>query len=85
MVHNLITDTWTTQITDDCKLIYPLKDVMIRKVKVLKRPKIDAVKLKEMYQHDKKGVESGKGRTAGDEDESAQNELTKQKKPKKKD
>jgi len=82
IANHLIQDTWTQDITEKCKYIYPLRDVIIRKVKVLKRPKIDAVKLKEMYSHDKKNVESGRGRSTGDEDAAAQNTLKTKKGPK---
>jgi small subunit ribosomal protein S3Ae len=56
----LTQDTWTELITNNCKFVYPLQNVTIRKVKILKRPKIDVVKMAEMYTHDKT-KESGKG------------------------
>jgi len=43
-------------------------------VKVLKRPKIDAVKLNEMYTHEKRGTT---GVTKVEEDEAAENLLNK--------
>jgi small subunit ribosomal protein S3Ae len=38
------------QITDSCKKIFPLENVLIKKVKVLKKPKFDLSKLMELYQ-----------------------------------
>jgi ribosomal protein S3AE len=46
-------DTYAEKITNACKFIYPLKDVTLRKVKTLRRPKIDVIKLNEMYSHPK--------------------------------
>mmetsp|Transcript_22935 Transcript_22935/g.25934 ORF Transcript_22935/g.25934 Transcript_22935/m.25934 type:complete len:258 (+) Transcript_22935:45-818(+) len=37
------------EIVKNCAPIFPLKNVMIRKVKVLKKPKFDLSKLKELY------------------------------------
>jgi small subunit ribosomal protein S3Ae len=53
LVSHLIGDTYTQMIEKACKFIYPLQNVTIKKVKVLKRPKIDATKLAEMYNHEK--------------------------------
>jgi small subunit ribosomal protein S3Ae len=76
IVRNLVTmEKLTEDITKECRLIFPLQNVTIRKVKVLKRPKIDAVKLNEMYSHEKQ-VNYNKG-GANDEDDSAQNTLSK--------
>ena len=33
------------KITKECSKIYPMKNVKVRKIKVIQRPKIDAVKL----------------------------------------
>lgn len=46
----LITDQVSKQITKDCSKIFPLENVLIRKVKVLKKPKFDLTKLMELYQ-----------------------------------
>jgi len=37
------------EITKKCESIFPLKDVFIRKVKVLKKPKFDLTKLMELH------------------------------------
>jgi len=68
----LIVDQFSNKITQECRFIFPLRDVTIRKVKVLKRPKVDAVKLNEMYSHEKRHT----GAIKADEDESAANTLT---------
>ena len=49
VVLELQKDTLCGDITRQCSSIYPLKDVMIYKVKVIKAPKIDAAKLLEAY------------------------------------
>lgn len=36
-------------ITKECSKIFPLENVLIRKVKVLKKPKFDLTKLMELY------------------------------------
>merc|ERR1719454_1292224 len=46
----LLTDQVSKQITKDCSKIFPLENVMIKKVKVLKKPKFDLTKLMELYQ-----------------------------------
>jgi len=73
LVRNFTLEKFTDKITKDCQFIYPLQNVTIRKVKILKRPKIDAVKLNEMYSHEKRTQYGNKG----DEDEQAENRLTK--------
>ena len=46
----LVTDQVGKQITKECVKIFPLENVLIRKVKVLKKPKFDLTKLMELYQ-----------------------------------
>jgi small subunit ribosomal protein S3Ae len=46
----LIGDQIHKQITKDCAKIFPLENVLIRKAKVLKKPKFDLTKLMELYQ-----------------------------------
>jgi small subunit ribosomal protein S3Ae len=46
----LLTDQINKQITKDCSKIFPLENVLIRKAKVLKKPKFDLTKLMELYQ-----------------------------------
>lgn len=65
VVNKLIPDSIGRDIEKACQGIYPLHDVMIRKVKVLKKPKFDVGKLMELH-----GEGSGKTTTttkAGDE------------------
>ena len=43
-------DTIGKTITQECSKIFPLENVLIKKVKVLKKPKFDLTKLMELYQ-----------------------------------
>jgi len=45
----LLTDQIGKQIHKECSKIFPLENVLIRKVKVLKKPKFDLTKLMELY------------------------------------
>lgn len=45
-----ITDTVGNEIAKQCGKIFPLQSVLIRKVKLLKKPKFDLTKLMELYQ-----------------------------------
>jgi len=76
IVRNFTLENLTNKITKDCQYVFPLQNVTIRKVKVLKRPKIDVVKMNEMYSHEKQVQYKG---NKNDEDESAENLLTKSK------
>jgi len=49
VVNKLIPDSIAKDIEKSCQSIYPLHDVMIRKVKVLKKPKFDLGKLMDMH------------------------------------
>jgi small subunit ribosomal protein S3Ae len=44
-----LTDQIGKQIQKECSKIFPLENVLIRKVKVLKKPKFDLTKLMELY------------------------------------
>eukprot|EP00811_Abedinium_folium_P004454 NODE_14100_length_1128_cov_10.185814.p1 GENE.NODE_14100_length_1128_cov_10.185814~~NODE_14100_length_1128_cov_10.185814.p1 ORF type:complete len:262 (-),score=93.18 NODE_14100_length_1128_cov_10.185814:253-1038(-) len=48
-VKKLIAESMSKQIEKSTKGIFPLKDTMIRKVKVLKKPKFDVVKFREVH------------------------------------
>lgn len=72
-VKHLLGETYTEKILSATKYIYPLKDITIRKVKALRRPKIDAVKLNEMYTHPKN---SGRAQPGVVEGENTENKLT---------
>merc|ERR1712088_1121416 len=58
VVNKLIPDSMSMDIQKACQGIYPLHDVHIRKVKVLKRPRFDLSKLMELH-----GEGSGKATT----------------------
>merc|ERR1712113_942779 len=47
---NFLSDQVAKQITKECSKIFPLENVLIKKVKVLKKPKFDLTKLMELYQ-----------------------------------
>jgi len=47
---NFLSDEVAKKITKDCSKIFPLENVLIKKVKVLKKPKFDLTKLMELYQ-----------------------------------
>jgi small subunit ribosomal protein S3Ae len=46
----MIAENVAKQITKECSKIFPLENVLIKKVKVLKKPKFDLTKLMELYQ-----------------------------------
>jgi len=50
VVKKMIPDSFASEIQRTCGGIYPLQDVYIRKVKVLKKPKVDVGKLLELHQ-----------------------------------
>merc|ERR1711937_668724 len=49
LVKKLIPESIGREIEKQCEGIYPLKDVHIRKVKVLKKPKFDITKFMELH------------------------------------
>merc|ERR1719356_2297290 len=50
LVKKLIPESIGKEIEKQTQGIYPLKDVLIRKVKILKKPKFDITKLMELHQ-----------------------------------
>ncbi|RWS08742.1 hypothetical protein B4U79_11467 [Dinothrombium tinctorium] len=65
VVNRLIPDSIARDIEKACQSIYPLHDVMIRKVKVLKKPKFELGKLMEMH-GEGKGVQGTSTGAAGE-------------------
>jgi len=59
LVNKLIPDTIADDVRKACNCIYPLKDVYIRKVKVLKRPRFELGKLMELHSEAGKGSNTG--------------------------
>ncbi len=49
VVNKLIPDSMSMDIQKACQGIYPLHDVHVRKVKVLKKPRFDLSKLMELH------------------------------------
>ena len=45
-----VEDTIGKDIKKQCSKIFPLQNVLVRKVKLLKKPKFDLTKLMELYQ-----------------------------------
>merc|ERR1711881_37901 len=69
---NFLSDTVSKQITKECSKIFPLENVLIKKVKVLKKPKFDLTKLMELYSSKTDAIT----RTAQPEGETPQNALS---------
>ncbi|XP_053331399.1 40S ribosomal protein S3a-like [Spea bombifrons] len=62
VVNKLIPDSIGKDIEKACQSIYPLHDVYVRKVKMLKKPKFELGKLMKLH-----GEGGGAGKPAGDE------------------
>uniref|UniRef100_A0A2K5JTS0 Small ribosomal subunit protein eS1 n=1 Tax=Colobus angolensis palliatus TaxID=336983 RepID=A0A2K5JTS0_COLAP len=62
VVNKLIPDSIGKDIEKACQSIYPLHDVFVRKVKMLKKPKFELGKLMELH-----GEGSSSGKATGDE------------------
>ncbi|OWR45559.1 small ribosomal subunit protein eS1 [Danaus plexippus] len=67
VVNKLIPDSIAKDIEKACLSIYPLRDVCIRKVKVLKRPRFEIAKLMEL--HGEGGGKRGEGGDKSDRPE----------------
>lgn len=63
VVNKLLPDSIAKDIEKSCQGIYPLHDVYIRKVKVLKKPRFDLSKLLDLHGDGGKG--SGEGGEGG--------------------
>jgi len=74
VLSHLLTDAIGEDIKNKCKFIYPLNNIYIRKVKTIKKPKFDVVKLNELYKDapESKGLKKEGGNA---EDEAAKNLL----------
>ena len=68
VVNKLIPDSISKDIEKACQGIYPLHDVNIRKVKVLKKPKFDIGKLLELHGDGGKSGASGEAVVSGSAD-----------------
>ena len=71
LVKSVIGEEFNKKVVKQTAHIFPLQNVYVRKVKVVKRPKVDMVKLMEMY---KEVPQEAAG--AKPEDEAAKNLLT---------
>merc|ERR1711920_1124573 len=75
LVKKLIPESIGKEIEKHTQGIYPLKDVLIRKVKILKKPKFDITKLMELHQDTGDATDAGHVMGRGEADE-AKNTLT---------
>jgi len=73
LVKKLIPESIGKEIEKMTQGIFPLKDVLIRKVKILKKPKFDITKLMELHQDGGEDTGAAYGRPEAEE---AQNTLT---------
>jgi len=55
LVKKFIPESISKEIEKKCKCIFPIKDVFIRKCKVLKKPKFDITKLMELHEKSHEG------------------------------
>jgi len=72
LVKKFIPESIGTRIEGACKHIFPLQSVYIRKVKILKKPKLDIAKLMELHDNYKEDL----GKTAAVREDGATNLLT---------
>merc|ERR1719389_1631355 len=75
LVKKLIPESIGKEIEKQTQGIFPLKDVLIRKVKILKKPKFDITKLMELHQDTGESGDAGHVLGRGEADE-AKNTLT---------
>jgi len=61
LVNKLIPDTIADDIRKACNSVFPLKDVYIKKVKVLKKPRFELGKLMQLHSEAGKGSNTGSG------------------------
>jgi small subunit ribosomal protein S3Ae len=66
VVNKLIPDSIAGDILKACNAVYPLQDVYIRKVKVLRRPKFDLTKLLDLHGEGSGGVSVTKDAVTGE-------------------
>lgn len=45
----MLTDAPSEAITKACAFVYPMTNILIRKVKMLKKPKLDSTKLNDLF------------------------------------
>merc|ERR1719335_1651908 len=74
LVKKLIPEGIGREIEKQTQGIFPLKDVLVRKVKILKKPKFDITKLMELHASD--GMEDEGAAIGRPEDEEAKNALS---------
>ncbi len=60
IISSSIQETIGKKIQTECGKIFPLQNVLIRKVKLLKKPKFDLTKLMELYQERPEAVQKEK-------------------------
>ena len=65
VVNKLIPDSIGKDIEKKCQLIFPLENVNVRRVKVLKKPNFDVSKLMEFHGEGQSGTSTGVQRGGG--------------------
>jgi len=73
LVKKFIPESIGKEIEKECLSIFPLRDVIIRKVKIIKKPKFDVTRLMELHGESK---EDGGKKMVHAEAEDAKNILT---------
>merc|ERR1719384_985123 len=75
LVKKLIPESIGKEITKQTQGIFPLKDVLVRKVKILKKPKFDITKLMELHTDSGDAIDEGAA-IGRPENEAAKNALS---------
>ena len=78
-VRYMLTEAPAEAITKACQFVYPLNNVVIRKVKMLKKPKLDVTKLNDLFKENiatEAKVKKG-GKIVPTADEASKNLLSK--------
>merc|ERR1712032_165563 len=67
LVKKLIAESIGKEIQRQTQGIFPLKDVLVRKVKIIKKPKFDITKFMELHQDTGEDIGRNVGRTEADD------------------
>lgn len=67
-VKKVCSETIGEKIIKDCSKIYPMQNVLVRKIKLLKKPALDSSKLDELYKAQNVKVENKEGEVQNQEE-----------------